>query len=253
MVRHRGRTAASLNFVRVTPDMPPTCVRLKLCKSVPEARLSEMIYETLLPAILSGRLAPGEPIGELALAKQLRVSRTPVHDAVRQLISDGLVTQRPNHRPVVAAVTADDIAEIFDMRALLESEAAFLAASRIDRPSLGALRAMAQQLDAQWDEEGGIQRWADFDDEFHSQIALASGNRRLARDISRYRQLLRGLNKLHQAMAQLRPALAEHERILEALARRAAEEAREAMAEHIREWKTYFVRQVSQSLPAARR
>lgn len=252
MVRHRGRTAAPLNFVRVTPDMAPTGVRLKLCSSVPEARLSEMVYETLLPAILAGQLAPGEPIGELALAKQLRVSRTPVHDAVRQLISDGLVTQRPNHRPVVASVTADDIAEVFDMRTLLESEAAFLAASRIDRPSLGALRAMAQQLDAQWDEEGGIQRWADFDDEFHSQIALASGNRRLARDISRYRQLLRGLNKLHQETAELRPALAEHERILEALARRAAEEAREAMAEHIREWKTFFVRKVSQSLPATR-
>jgi len=82
MLRHRVRTAAPLNFVRVTPDMTSTGVRLKLCKSVPEARLSEMVYETLLPAILSGRLGPGEAIGELALAKQLRVRRTPVHDAV---------------------------------------------------------------------------------------------------------------------------------------------------------------------------
>lgn len=173
-------------------------------------------------------------------------------DAVRQLISDGLVTQQPKYRPVVATVNVQDIAEIFDMRALLEGEAAFLAASRIDRPSLSTLRAMARQLNANWDEDSGIQRWTDFDDEFHSQIAVASGSARLARDINRYRHLLRGLNKLHQQVAEWRPALAEHEQVLDALSRRAAEAARHAMTAHIREWKTIFVRKVAPALPANR-
>jgi GntR family transcriptional regulator, rspAB operon transcriptional repressor len=222
--------------------MPRTLNSLKLRKFIAEVRLSETVYETLLEAILTCRLSPGEAIGEQALARHMGVSRTPVHDAVRQLISDGLVTQRPNHRPVVASVTADDLEEIFDMRALLEGEAAFLAAKRIDRSLLGELRAAGEALASVTDGKAGVQRWADFDEEFHSQIGLASGNRRLSRDISRYRQLLRGLNKQHTDMAVLQPALAEHLQILDALSRRDADAARRAMLEHIHEWKAFFVR-----------
>jgi DNA-binding GntR family transcriptional regulator len=215
---------------------------LKLKKPSADARLSENVYETLLRAILTNRILPGESIGEQALAKQLGVSRTPVHDAVRQLIADGLVTQRPNHRPVVATVTANDIEEIFDMRALLEGEAAFLAARRIDRTLLDELSAVGDALADVSDNRAFVQRWADFDEDFHSQIGLAGGNRRLSRDISRYRRLLRGLNRQHTDMAVLQPALSQHQQILDALSRRAADEARQAMLVHVREWKAFFLR-----------
>ena len=88
------------------------------------ARLSDAVYETLLEAILSGQLAPGTIVSEVSLARQLAVSRTPVHDALRQLAKDGLVQQRANRRAVIATVSRDDVHDIFEMRKLLEGEAA---------------------------------------------------------------------------------------------------------------------------------
>ena len=97
-------------------------------------RLSELVYQSLLEAILSGQLAAGHPVSELAVSRQLDVSRTPVHEAIGQLIKDGLVHQEANCRPVVASFTSADISDIFDMRLLLEPAAAAGAAAA-DRSS----------------------------------------------------------------------------------------------------------------------
>ena len=94
-------------------------------------RLSDVVYESLLEDILSGRRQAGEPLSELALTKVLKVSRTPVHNAMLQLIKDGLVKQDPNCRPVVMGVESKDIIEIYEMRILLEGETAYQAATRM--------------------------------------------------------------------------------------------------------------------------
>lgn len=208
-------------------------------------RLSEQVYQTLLEAILGGSLVPGEVVSELSLASSLGVSRTPVHDALVQLAKDGLICQNPKRRPAVARFSADDIREVFEMRRLLEGEAAAQAAPRIDRPSLQELRATARQLEQRWTEPGGVERWADFDENFHGTIAKASGNSRLEREILRYRRLHRGLNKTHTGLEILRQALLEHFGILDALDHRDSAAARTAMESHIREWQTYFIQNFS--------
>ncbi|WP_169977351.1 GntR family transcriptional regulator [Tautonia rosea] len=215
---------------------------LKLQRVPGEARLSEVAYEAILNAIISGQLAPGDPIGVQALARQFAISRTPVHDAVLQLIGDGLVTQRANHRPTVASANDREVAELFDMRALLEGEAAALAASRIDRPTLLTFRSELDNLASSWEQPGWVQRWAEHDDSFHSRIADASGNRRLARDIGRYRRLHLALNRQHTCVTDLQHAHDEHLRILRALEARDEAVARQAIVDHIREWKAFFVR-----------
>jgi DNA-binding GntR family transcriptional regulator len=206
-----------------------------------DARLSEAVYQSLPEAILYGSLLPGEVVSELALAKTLCVSRTPVHDTVRQLIKDGLVRQERNRQAVVAAFTADDIRDVFEMRAVLEAEAAALAAPRIDRAARQELRAAIDHLDRDWGADGWVGRWADHDQEFHAAVARACGNRRLGQEVMKYRTLHRGLNKTHTAADLLHHALAEHRRVLDALDARDPAAARAAMAAHIREWQTYFV------------
>jgi DNA-binding GntR family transcriptional regulator len=213
------------------------------------ARLSDSVYETLLEAILSGGLAPGTIASEVALARQLGVSRTPVHDALRQLAKDGLVEQEANHRAVVTRFSRDGIRDTFEMRRLLEGEAARLAATRIDRPALARLRALADALTESPDDAHWVSRWVDFDDEFHQAIALAAGSPRLGQDIARYRVLHRGLNRLTTTAGVLRQALGEHYQILEALERRDAAAARNAMAAHVQEWEAYFVNQFPQGNP----
>jgi DNA-binding GntR family transcriptional regulator len=205
------------------------------------SRLSDAVYDTLLEAILTGRLAPGTVVTEVGLAKQLDVSRTPVHDALRQLSKDGLVQQRANHRAVIASFTREDLFDIFDMRKLLEGEAARRAASRIDRQTLQGLRQTGEDLAAHPEAPGWLGRWADFDEQFHESIARASGSTRLCQDIVRYRAMHRSFNRLVTTRSCLTQALAEHLRILEALEHRDGEAAARAIRDHIQEWQAYFV------------
>ena len=214
---------------------------------IERTRLSDTVYETLLEAIISGKMAQGAVISEVALAKQMDVSRTPVHDALRQLAKDGFVEQRAGRRAVITAPTKDDVFDIFEMRKLLEGEATRRAATRIDRPTLARLRGMAEALNNKPDGPDFLTRWADFDDAFHDAIASAAGSTRLGQDIVRYRLLHRGFNKLATTVDVLQNALAEHFQILDALEKRDGELAARKMVEHIQEWQTYFVNHFSRS------
>lgn len=221
--------------------LPPQSNTMRL-RVKSDIRLSDAVYETLLEAILRGRLATGEVVSEVALAQKLQVSRTPVHDALRQLAKDGLVRQEANRRAVIASFTAEDIYDIFEMRKILEGEAARRAATRIGPQVLAELRRMMGDLKADPEAPNWITRWADFDDAFHSAIAAAAGSPRLAQDISRYRMLHRGINKLSTTVEALQQAMAEHEAILEALDARNAKASHAAMINHLQGWQAYFVR-----------
>jgi DNA-binding GntR family transcriptional regulator len=83
--------------------------------------LVESIYETLLEAIVSGRLALGSELNSVGLAKQLDVSRTPLREALRLLERDGLVHLTENHKARVANFSTDDIREIYEVRLLVRS------------------------------------------------------------------------------------------------------------------------------------
>lgn len=224
-------------------DAPVTLVADRL-------RLSESVYESLLELILTGELIAGEPVSELELTRRLGVSRTPVHEAIRQLIYDGLVLQQANHRPVVARYCGQAVHEVFEMRMLLEGEAASRAAKLADRLTLASLRQEADHLTTASRGKAWLRRWTQFDDHFHTTIAKASGFDRLTQDIIRYRRLHRFFNNVHTTCEVLEQALSEHLRILDALDRRDANEARAHMVEHIHEWQRYFVQQIAQESQA---
>lgn len=221
--------------------MPTADKALKLAGRIERARLSDSVYETLLEAILSGRLASGSIVSEVSLAKQLDVSRTPVHDALRQLAKDGLVEQRAGRRAVIATFSKEDVYDIFEMRKLLEGEAARRAATRIDRATLAKLRAFADDLKGNRKASDWMAKWIDFDEQFHDAIAKASGSQRLWQDIVRYRLLHRGFNKLSTNVDSLQQALAEHIAILDALEKRDPDTAAKTMLTHVSEWQAYFV------------
>ncbi len=204
--------------------------------------LSEAVYETLLEAILSGALKPGDPVSEIALSRQLEVSRSPVHDAIVQLAGDGLIVLRPNRRPIVAAFSREDVFQVFEVRTILEGAAAERAAGRIDRSTLDGFRSELQELaDSIDDDPEWIRRWTDHDERFHEVVANACGNPRLAADVARYRLLHRGFNKFQTSTDCLDRAVEEHLAIIDALASRDADRSREAMVTHVREWQAYFV------------
>lgn len=207
--------------------------------------LTDAAYQAILADLFSGTLKSGEPVSEVALARRLRMSRTPVHLAVRELVRDGLLTQLPNRRPVFHAFTAQDVQEIYGMRQLLEAEAAAQAALRLDRPTLQRLKDDCTALRKVLKARDILVRWADLDERFHRAIALASGNRRLAQDIFRYRLVHRGFNTIRFTTDLVPQSLAEHERVLDALDARDPQGARQAMLAHLREWQAYYVNSFS--------
>ncbi len=204
--------------------------------------LADAAYQAILAEIFAGRMRSGESISEVELARRLGMSRTPVHQAVRELVRDGLLTQAPNRRPVFHTFTSADVQEIYQMRLLLETEAAALAALRLDRPRLQKLMADCADLRRNLKARDVLTRWADLDERFHREIALASGNRRLAQDIFRYRLVHRGFNTIRFTADLIPQSLLEHEKLLAALDARDAQAARAAMTTHLREWQAYYVR-----------
>lgn len=190
--------------------------------------------------IVRGRLEPGQPVSEVELARTLNVSRTPIHEAVKQLVKDGLVIQAANRRPVVVSFGAEDIRDVYEMRIILESEAAAKCADRIDLPTLQRLEETLTQFRKRKLSVSTIAKWVKLDDEFHSAIASASGSPRLAADINRYRLLHRVFNRSHTDASVLQQAAEEHAAILDAFRKRSADLARQSMRRHLEEWQRFF-------------
>lgn len=102
-------------------------------------RAGDRAYTTLLEEIQRGELAPGAVVGEVEQAARLGVSRTPMREAIRRLVSDGLILQQSPRVMVVSGFDADDIRDLFEARRALEETAARIAAERGDRAAFAEL------------------------------------------------------------------------------------------------------------------
>jgi DNA-binding GntR family transcriptional regulator len=116
--------------------------------------LPEVIYENVRERILSGRLAPGQPVRQDALAGDLGVSKIPLREALTRLEHDGLITANPRRGYEVKPITAAEAEEIFDLRLSVEPAAAALAARTADDADRAAARTALEALDAEL-EAGG--------------------------------------------------------------------------------------------------
>jgi DNA-binding GntR family transcriptional regulator len=183
-------------------------------------------------------------VSELALSKELKVSRTPVHDAVQDLMKDRLIEQVDNHRPYIAKFTGSKVNDLFGMRCLLEAEAARQAATGLDKRALESLRTEIDSFANEMSDEELQNRWLEFDNRFHIEIADGCGNQYLRQDIFRYRAIHEMLNRLYIVGSNIKQGLKEHEEILVALEARDGDAAAEAMANHIGIWTNFFARAV---------
>lgn len=206
-----------------------------------DENLNKSIYLVLVEKILSGELKSGTKVSELALAKELKVSRTPVHNAVLKLIKDGLVEQVGNKRPFVTSFDASKIDQLYNMRFLLECEAVRQATLRVDKKTLTYLRERIMEEKEAFRKDPNNPGWADSDHEFHSIIYGTCGNDYIMQDIERYWQIMRILLKVHVPDG-MNVAPEEHLGILDAIESGDPDIAAKRMADHIMPWKEYFMR-----------
>lgn len=202
-------------------------------RQIRRASLVDLVYETLVEAIVSGGVPSGSELNTVELSKQLDVSRTPVKEAIKLLLRDGLIEQVNNHKARVVQFSRDDVIEIYDVRKILESTAAELAAKFIDDETLKSLRKELNSLLRNRDDVDWSKKVREFDVHFHDTLAAASKNRRLRADVARYRLLVRSFCRMTGKASVLVDALKEHLEIVKAMETRRPAVARKAMAKHI--------------------
>jgi len=110
--------------------------------------LQQQVHDQLLGRILRRELEPGERISPPDIAAALGVSITPVRDAVNQMAAEGLVTVTPRRGTVVSPVSIRDIEELYEIRLMVEPQAAEMAASRASETEIARVRELADRLES---------------------------------------------------------------------------------------------------------
>lgn len=195
--------------------------------------LADRVYGRIRALILSGELAPGEPLRQEALAEGLGTSRTPLREALNRLASEGLIEFRPHRSAVVATFTARDIEADYEARALLEPAAARLAAERAPRETAAALESA---LEAQRRAGQDIERQFEANRGFHVALVAGSGNPHLTRFVeSLWGGRIAPVFYARQARrpGRTRQDLREHTEIAKLVGAGDADAAAEAVGQHL--------------------
>jgi DNA-binding GntR family transcriptional regulator len=194
--------------------------------------LTARVYRVLKERILSQQIEVGTRLRDEELAAQLGVSRTPVREALMYLSQEGLVEVYPRSGTRVRTFTEEDIEEIFEVRAALETLAVRKAAGRLDPGEVQRLRTLweaAERALAKGDAAPALK----LDQEMHQLILEASGNRRLKELMARINDYVALFRNLGARTPDHRGYTAELPEILRALELRDVEAAATSLARHI--------------------
>ncbi|MDJ1009267.1 MAG: GntR family transcriptional regulator [Paracoccaceae bacterium] len=189
-------------------------------------------YSYLLAQIRLGQLEGGTHVVADRVASTLGISRMPVREAIRQLASEGFMTLRSNRGAVVTALGANEIVELYEMRAVLEGLAMRLATTRIDRQGLDEADIALSRLDRA---RVNVDRFITAHDQFHDVFLEYCPRPRLVGEIRRIRRAtepyLRMTLKVSSTAVQ--NTTAEHLELLSAIRSGDPETAERAMREHV--------------------
>jgi len=196
--------------------------------------LSDRAYYAIRELIVTLELPPGAVVSERELMQRLGLGRTPVREALRDLARDGLVDVYPRRGIFVSTVDVGDIAGLSEVRLVLESEAARLAAERsttVDAEETEALLAELERTAAVSDERALIE----LDQRIHRHVYRAAHNPFAEATLNEYYVLALRIwfLALGRVRERLDRAVHEHRALLEAIRDRDPERAEAAMREHI--------------------
>jgi len=199
---------------------------------------ADTAYRHIRQAIITGDLAPGEPLKETALAERIGVSRTPVREALNRLNSEGLVELERFRKGRVASFSIEDGAEIFSLRAILEGHGAARAATRIDAAGLAELLAIEEEMEDAFERLGWNRHLTLFDElnnRFHALIAAAADSPRLERILASSLELPASIFNHYSESREERTRRThrQHREIIDALRARDAGWAETAMRGHL--------------------
>jgi DNA-binding GntR family transcriptional regulator len=223
----------------------PVAPELLIAKEPPKPT-RERAYLYLQQAIATGKLPAGADVSELALSRELGISRTPIREAIGQLVAEGLLEQVHNRGAIVAQLNRQDIIHLYQVRQALEVFSIGQAAqAKIRTFELDRLRALAGDFLALHDEliRSGkptldpeqMHRFSASDLGFHTMLLRVAGNPRILKTVNEARLLVRIFathRRGHEAWL-LKDLHQEHNRIIDAVTSHDADLAMKLMTAHI--------------------
>lgn len=227
------RQDAEADVTHLDSDTEQTMERREARRSAVAERSPRIVYLKLKQRILDNVYAPGTQVLEQTLADELGVSRTPIRQALVNLVREGLVEVVPRHGMRVLPLSIDDIREIYQVLASLEPTAVeLLAARRPKKQDIATLVGACAEMEAALARED-LAGWAKADEKFHLGLVQLCGNRRLAE------MVMTVWDQSHRARMftlKLRPkpiaSTREHRAVLAAILKGDAARARELHQVH---------------------
>jgi DNA-binding GntR family transcriptional regulator len=154
---------------------------------IPRQSLSAAVVERLREKIINGELRAGEQLRQDAIAAEFQISRIPIREALSHLAAEGLITIIPNRGAVVSALSPQEIAELFETRAVLECYMIRQAISNFSEADFQRAEEVLKQFEKSLEDDSEIRNWGSWNWNFHSAL-YAPANRPVIMGV------LKGLN-----------------------------------------------------------
>ena len=203
--------------------------------------LVDSVHDYTKELIIKLHFKPGQQLNETALIEKLGISRSPLREAFRLLEAEGFVVRRPGKGVYVREISANDVLELFPIRAALESLAAELAAERLTEKELQSLEKITEKMELAT-EKRDVKVYAKLNFDFHKEIVKGARNNRLELMIKNAGQQATWLffASLYYKKA-LNYAMISHREIYFALKDRNAKEAADLIKNHISDGAKYIL------------
>jgi DNA-binding GntR family transcriptional regulator len=194
--------------------------------------LYQEVAELLRQRIFSRELEPGSWIDEMKIAEEYGISRTPLREALKVLAAEGLVTMKVRRGAYVTEVSETDLADVYHLLALLESDAAGVVAERATDSEIKELQQLHKELEAA---KGNREKFFALNERFHMRLLAIAGNRWRDQMVADLRKVMK-LNRHNSLLksGRVEDSMLEHRALMDALTRRDAKAAVKRMQEHFR-------------------
>lgn len=202
--------------------------------SIPRTSLHEQVAHRLRQMLVEGHIAPGAKLNERELSELLRVSRTPLREAIKMLAAEGLVELLPNRGAIAVCLSEADVLNTFEVMAGLEGLSGELAAQRITDAELAEIQAMQFEMMAAYTRRD-LSAYYTLNARIHNAINAAARNPVLATVYNQVNARLQALRfRSNQDGEKWKRALKEHEQMVEALQARDGGAMRDVLLGHLR-------------------
>jgi DNA-binding GntR family transcriptional regulator len=213
---------------------PAQTTDLRSTKSLSPKALYVEVAELLRQRIFKRELEPGSWIDELRLAEEYGISRTPLREALKVLAAEGLVTMKVRRGAYVTEVSANDLADVYHLLSLLESDAAGVVATKATDAELAELQKLHKALEvAAKPGKANTDQFFALNEQFHMRLLAIANNRWRDQMVADLRKVMK-LNRHNSLLktGRIAESLAEHQAIMAALLARDAVSTQERMREH---------------------